>query len=119
MSKAAASVRYFGVYLGLLGIIVLLVPGILLSIFHIPETHEVWIRVAGLLTFNIGVYYCFAAASEATAFFRASIYTRSLVLAGFIVFVLLGLAPVPLILFGIPDFLGGLWTRWALKQANA
>ncbi len=118
MSKAALSIRYFGVYLMVLGLIVLFLPGTLLGIFAIAEPREVWIRVAGLLVFNVGVYYWFAAGAEATSFFRASIFTRSLILVGFIAFVVLGWAPATLILLAVPDFLGGLWTAWALKQGN-
>jgi len=53
MSKAAFTVKAFGVYLVLLGIALVLVPNLLLGLFGIPSTSEVWIRVVVLLAFNI------------------------------------------------------------------
>lgn len=118
MSRAAATIRTFGYYLIALGVALAAVPNLLLGVFLMPETNEVWIRVVGLLVFNIGVYYLVAARMEATDFFWASIATRSLVLVGFAVFVLAGLAKPMLIGFGAVDFLGGLWTWRALKSAS-
>jgi hypothetical protein len=117
MTKAAFTIRTFGYYLIALGLVLVAVPNLLLSMFLMPETSEVWIRVVGLLAFNIGVYYLYAAKCEATEFFRASIFTRTLVLFGFAAFVLMGLASPMLVGFGVVDFLGGLWTWRALKGA--
>ena len=117
MSPAAFTVRAFGYYLLVLGVALVAVPNLLLGLFLMPATGEVWIRVVGLLVFNIGVYYLYAARCEATAFFRASVFTRPLVLVGFAAFVLAGLAKPMLIGFGLVDFLGGLWTWRALKRA--
>jgi protein-S-isoprenylcysteine O-methyltransferase Ste14 len=116
MSKAAFTIETFGYYLLLLGVVVILVPNIFLAMFHIPATSEVWIRVAGVLVFNIGIYYLYAAKCEATAFFQASIYTRMFVLLAFTIFVTLGLASPKLILLSFGDVLGAIWTYMALKK---
>jgi hypothetical protein len=76
MSKAAFTVRAFGYYLIVLGVALVAVPNLLLGIFQVPATGEVWIRVVGLLVFNIGVYYICAARCEAVEFFKASVFTR-------------------------------------------
>src|SRR5664279_1780104 len=115
MSKAAFSVRAFGVYLVLLGIALVLSPNLLLGLFGIPATSEVWIRVVGLLAFNVVIYYWYAAKSEARHFFLASVYVRAAVPFVFIAFVALGLASPLLVLFGIIDLAGGLWTLVALR----
>lgn len=115
MSKSAFSVKAFGIYLLVLGLGLTVAPNVLLSVFGMPLTTEVWIRVVGVLVFNIGVYYVYAAKCEAKAFFQASVYTRALVLASFATFALLGLASPVLILFGMADFLGGIWTHLALR----
>ena len=116
MSKAAFTVKAFGVYLLLLGIALILVPNLLLGLFGIPSTSEVWIRVVGLLAFNIGMYYWYAAKSEARPFFLASVYVRAAVPVVFIAFVALGLVSPLLVLFGIVDLAGGLWTFVALRK---
>lgn len=119
MSKAAFSIKAFGVYLLLLGVSLVLVPNLLLGVFAMPRTDEVWIRVVGVLVFNIGLYYWFAAQGEATSVFRASIATRVLVLVAFAAFAALGFAPPMLVLFGLADFAGALWTWQALKRDAA
>ena len=117
MSKAAFTIRAFGYYLIVLGIALVAVPNLLLGLFMMPATNEVWIRVVGVLVFNIGIYYLYAAKCEATDFFRASVFTRTLVLVAFAAFALAGLAKPMLVGFGLVDFLGGLWTWRTLKRS--
>ena len=116
MSKAARTIRYFAIYLSFVGIVLVVAPNILLSVFGFPATQEVWIRVLGVVVFNLGIYYWFAAVSEAVAFFKASVATRTLVFVAFLVFVLLDYVRPALIVFGAVDLIGGLWTAWAIKQ---
>jgi hypothetical protein len=117
MSAAAFTLKVFGLYLLGLGVALVLVPNMLLALFVMQQTNEVWIRVLGLLVFNIGVYYIYAARCEAREFFVASVYTRVLVLAGLTAFVWFGLAKPMLAVFGWIDFLGALWTWRALKKS--
>jgi hypothetical protein len=73
----------------------------------------VWIRVAGVLGFNIGIYAWVGARHR--PFLEASVYTRALVCVAFVAFVLLGFASPLLVLFGLVDLAGGIWTWLALK----
>ncbi len=115
MSKAALSSKVFAVYLFFVGVVFVVAPNLLLSIFQIPQTTEVWIRVVGVLAFNIGVYAWVAAKHEDTSFLVASVYTRFLVFVVFMTFAVIGLASPMLALFGVVDLLGGIWTHFALK----
>lgn len=115
MARPAVTVGVFGAYLFCLGIVLLVAPNVLLSLFGLPETTEVWIRVLGVVVINIGVYYWYAAKSEAKLFFRATVYARFFVLAAFTALVLLGMTKPVLILFGAVDAAGALWTLLALK----
>lgn len=115
MSKSAFTLKAFGIYLLALGVVLTFVPNLLLSIFHIAETSEVWIRVVGVLAFNIGLYYIYAAKCEAKTLFRITVYTRTLVFISFTTFALLGLVSPVLILFGTIDLFGGMWTYLTLK----
>ena len=71
MSPAARSVFVFSSYLWVLGGVLLLVPNVLLSLFGIPETNEVWVRVVfGLappVMIVFGVVDALAAGWTATA----------------------------------------------------
>lgn len=115
ISRAAFSAQIFAVYLFVLGPVLLIAPNFLLSLFRLPVTSEVWIRVIGLLAFNIGVFAWVAAKHEDKHFFVASVPTRCTVFLAITAFAVLGLASPVIILFGVLDLLGGLWTWLALK----
>ncbi len=116
MSKAARSVFVFGLYLAVLGIVLLLVPNVLLALFFLPTTTEVWVRVVGMLVLFLGFYYTQAARKEMKDFIRWTMYPRSTVILFFAAFVLMDLARPALILFGVADLLGVLWTGLALRS---
>ena len=118
MSRAALSLKLFACYLFLLGVALVVAPGLLLGLFGLAAS-EVWIRVVGVLAFNIGAYYWAAAACEARAVFVASVATRAIVFGAFASFAALGLAKPVLVLFGAVDLAGGLWTAAALRSAPA
>ena len=117
MSQAAKSLYYFGYYLLLLGLVLIVYPNTLLSLFQMAETQEVWIRVLGIPVFNIGLIYIFMGPANNTLFNTLSVYTRASVLVWFIVFVLIGWAAPSLILFGVVDALGAAWTYTALRKS--
>jgi hypothetical protein len=116
MSKSAFSIQAFGIYIIALGLGLVFVPNLLLPLFRIPATTEVWIRVLGVVVANIGILYVVAARSNALAVIRATVYGRPAVLAWFVAFVLLGLAPPMLLLFGAVEVVGALWTWLALRS---
>ena len=115
-SSAAFSVKFFGVYALLTGLNLMFAPNMLLGMFGIPATNEVWIRVVGVLAFNIGVYYWYAAKCEAKAFFEATVYARGFVFIAFAAFVALGLVNKALILFGAVEVIGAVWTWLAVRK---
>jgi hypothetical protein len=119
MSKSAMSVFVFSIYLFVLGTVLIVIPNVLLSLFGLPETSEVWIRVVGMLVLILAFYYSQAARGGLTGFFRWTVYARSAVPVFFIAFVVLGLAPAMLILFGVVDAAGALWTAFALRADRA
>ncbi len=119
MSKGARSVFVFGLYLVVLGIVFLVAPNFLLALFFLPTTTEVWPRVVGMLVLFLGFYYTQAARKEFTDFIRWTMYPRATVILFFAVFVLLDLAKPPLLLFGIVDLLGVIWTGLALRTSKA
>ncbi len=118
MSKSALSVFIFGLYLLVLGIVLVVAPNFLLGLFSLPSTSEVWIHVVGVLVLILFFYYTQAARKEMTDFFRLTVYARSSVIVFFTAFVLLGWAKPALILFGAIDLLGAIWTAWALRSAK-
>ncbi len=118
MTAASKSLYYFGFYLLLTGISLIVAPNLILSLLAIPETTEVWIHVLGTVVTAIGLYYVFMAPSNNALFLMLSVYARTSILVWFIVFVLIEWAPAQLILFGLVDAAGAAWTYMALRKGN-
>lgn len=116
MKPAARSVYYFGLYLYVTGLTLIFVPNVLLNLLNIPETNEVWIRVAGVLAFCLGYYYHRTAKGNLLAFFKLTIPTRILVFISFAGFALLHYISPMIIGFGVIDLLGAIWTWTALPR---
>jgi hypothetical protein len=119
MSTSARSVFAFAIYLVGLALVLLIAPNVLLQLFGVPTTSEVWICVVGMLVLFLGFYYSQAARRGMTEFFRWTVFVRSTVVVFFTAFVLLGFVSPMLILFGIVDLLGAIWTGLALRSERS
>jgi hypothetical protein len=118
MSSAARSVFFFGIYLIVLGATLLIAPNLLLGIFGMPPTSEVWIRIVNRRDARgISWYPPQAARGELLAYFWWTVYLRLSVIGFFAVFVALGMAPAGLMLFAGIDVLGALWTCVACDRS--
>ena len=117
MNAASRSVYYFGFYLLATGVTLTVFPNTLLSIVGMPEATEVWIHILGAIVFMIGLYYVFMAPANHALFLTLTVYARCAVFVWFLVFVLIGMAPVQLMLFGSVDLIGAIWTYTALRKA--
>jgi hypothetical protein len=115
MSKAAFSSKVFAIYLFVIAPLLVFAPNAMLGLFGIAPTSEVWIRVVGVIAFNLGVYSWVAAKHDSTAFLAASVYTRCSVFVAFAIFGGLGLVSPMIILFGLVDLAGAVWTYLSLK----
>ena len=118
LRPAQRSVVAFGVYLLILALVLLAVPNLLLAIFGIPATQEVWIRVVGMLVGFLGYYYVRHGAGAVRSFLEMTIHVRLSVPAFFLAFVVLAGAPWQLLLFAVFDVLGAGWT-WRSLQASS
>ncbi len=116
MSQSAKSVYYFGFYLVVLGLTLILQPNLLLGIVGLPETTEVWIRVVGMLVLALSAYYIMVGKSDHTLFLKVTVYVRSCIILFFIAFTLAGWVQPVIILFGVVDLLGAAWTYLLLKK---
>ena len=115
MSRAARSLFVFGVYLVVLGLLLLLFPNLLLRVFGVPPTKEIWIRVNGMFVLCLAYYYIQTARHGLTTFIRWTVWGRAVVILFFAAFVLLAGAPRALLLFGLVDLLSAVWTFIALQ----
>ncbi|MBN1482926.1 hypothetical protein EH223_13410 [candidate division KSB1 bacterium] len=115
MSKAAKSLFFFGIYILLTGLGFLLAPNLVLGTLGFQTTAEPWIYVVGVVALVLGYYYIQSARHELTTFFRFTVQARGVVILFFVALVLLKIGPLPLLVFGIVDLLGAIWTAVALR----
>lgn len=116
MTKASKSVYYFGFYLLATGLALVFAPNIMLTVFGMEPSSEVWIRVVGTLVFAIGTYYVFTAPTNNAMFLKWTVYNRVLIAAWFTLFVAMGWAEWQLLLFGGIDLIGAAWTWSAMRK---
>ena len=115
MSRAAWSCAVFGVYAFAMGVGLVLAPNLLLGLFRFAPTDEPWASVAGAIALAIGVYYLVCARNEVEPFMRASIYGRTMFCCVTCALAWRYQTPM-LVVFGVVDLLGALWTAWALGR---
>ena len=104
------------IYVIVAGLQLLFVPNMMLGLFGIPPTNEIWIRVMGMLVFVLFFYYKAMAEHGNDTVVMATVYGRLAFCAGLVVFVILGLAQAALIGFAILEIGLALWT---LKEVRA
>lgn len=116
MSYPGKTVFVFGCYMLLLSVPLLLAPNLLLGIFGFALTEEVWIRVVGLLVLYLGIYYVLAGRNDILPFISATVPVRASVLVFFAVFVAAEMVSPMLLVLGLPDLFGAVWTWRALRS---
>ena len=119
MSRAAKSLLVFGIYLIVLGVLLLLLPNVLLRIFGAPPTNEIWIRINGMFVICLSYFYIQTARHDLTYFIRWTVWARAAVIIYFVAFVTLAGAPKALLLFGTIDLVSATWTFMALQTDRA
>ena len=117
MRSASTSIIAWSIYMLLIGLGFTLVPNLVLPIFGLPTTDEVWVRVAGLLVGFTAIYYYICGRQNVGVFIRATVPVRLGFAAGLALLAALRLGGAALFLFAALDILGAAWTWWALRSA--
>jgi hypothetical protein len=118
MSKAAISVFVFGWYILANAIVLLVAPNMMLGMLRLEPTREPWLRLLGLMTLALSVYYIQSAREELTGFFRLTMWGRAVILLGTIALAGAGLVPRVIVIFGVVDAAGAVWTAAALRRPS-
>lgn len=116
MAMSARTMFVFAIYLFVLGVGLIAVPNQLLAPFQIPPTQEVWVRVLGMVTLFLGIYYVTAARHNLLPIMEMSVKLRASVPVFLAGFVALGFAPPVLLVFGAVDLAGAIWTFLTLRS---
>ena len=111
MNSVAKSMLYSGIYLILIGVALLVIPGM----FAFPGFPIArWLQAIGIMLGLLG-YFCIATArngdrAEIARFFRWTFPIRFSMFVLLIVFGVIGLVNPIIIIFGFIDFLAAIWT---------
>ena len=119
------TILVFGMLAILLGLVGLIKPEITLKLlgFEIVERAArppgdytlVFMIASSMASFNMGVYYVFAALNDVRVFYGWTVPFRALTFTVFTLTVLAGLAPVPFLGVGAWELLGAIATGIALN----
>jgi len=102
----------------MLGLTLALVPNLILPVFGFPEVTDVWVRLLGLSFFLISWIYYLAIKENWISFYTLSAWARITVSLFILACVMLGIAPWPLVLFGIIDAASAIWTYRSVRCGN-
>ena len=121
---AGWTIFIFGILAFLLGLIGLIRPEILLSIlgFEVVERAQraasdytiVFMTASSMASFNMGVYYIFAALNDVKIFYRWTVPFRVVTFVVFTTVVIAGIAPMKFLGVGIWELVGAISTGIAL-----
>jgi len=116
----------FGILAFLLGLTGLIRPEILLSIlgFEVIERAQraagdytiVFMTASSMASFNMGIYYIFAALNDVKIFYRWTVPFRVVTFVVFTMTVIAGIAPLKFLGVGIWELLGAIATGVALNR---
>jgi len=123
---AGWTIFIFGILALILGLVGLIRPEILLSIlgFEVLERTQraigdytiVFMTASSMASFNMGVYYVFAALNDVKVFYRWTVPFRGLTFLVFTALVISGAAPINFLGVGIWELTGAIATGIALYQ---
>ena len=116
MEAPTLSIYIWGMYVLLIGALLLFIPGKTLVLFGHEKPKDHWVRVIGIITLSLGYFYLNAAQNEVYSFYWASVYARIAGLIGFSGLVIFKIAKPKIILFGLIDALGATWTLLTLMN---
>jgi hypothetical protein len=119
LTPAALSLAVYGIYLLANGAGLVIAPNLSLALLGLPPSQEVWIRVLGLVSGELGFYFLFAARNGISSFFPVTVYARGVAAAVFVALVVFKLGPTQLLLFAAIDLLAASWTQFAIRRERA
>ena len=117
MSRATHSLRIYALFLLGFGGWFTLAPNLFLEAIRVEHTDQPWIRMMGVLTMAVGLFYWKAAQASLKPFYWWSVGIRLFTAACVVVLVSVRLAPPMLLAFGGFDVVFALWT-WTDLRAD-
>jgi hypothetical protein len=118
MNLPAKTIHYFAYYMVFEVIMLLWSPAALLQMVGIEPASAVWLRVIAGIVAGLTIYYFKISRAQIAAMYPVTVYERSTVFLVTALLYALNHLPFIVLLVGIVDLLGALWTRWAISRAK-
>ncbi len=118
MSKTAKSILFFSFYMIIVALVLIFVPTLVLRILSIPDSGSILVRFMGMTVLFIAYLYLRAGLNEKKfrALYPLTLHTRFSALVILILFtIILGANPI-IILFGLIDSAGAVWTIISMRR---
>jgi hypothetical protein len=103
------------VYVIITGLQLIFVPNMLLAMFNMPATNEIWIKVLGIVVLPLFALYYAVSKHGSMSAVKATVFSRMFVGLGFILLFLTKQAPPSIVLFAGVDILTAVWTIVELR----
>lgn len=114
MDAPTLSIFIWGIYVLLMGVFLIFLPGKTLTLFGHEKPKDHWVRVVGIIAISLGFFYLNSAQNVVYSFYWASIFARMAGFIGFSGLAVFKIANPKIILFGLIDALGATWTLLTL-----
>jgi hypothetical protein len=117
MSTPAKTIHYFAFYMILEVVLLLWCPAFLMKLAGIEAPAAVWLRMIGGIVAGLTYYYFNLSTRQIKSLYIVTVWERSTVFLVALLLFLLNGAPLALLLVGVVDFCGAMWTLWAIKSS--
>lgn len=99
-----------------MGLGLLVIPNLLLPLFGLPQTTDVWVRVLGALALVLCTYYYAMIKQQNTTYYRATVWGRYGFCVALVALVVLGYGAKPMLIFAVAEAVLAGWTHFALGK---
>jgi hypothetical protein len=118
MTTPAKTIHYFAFYMIFEVVMLLWSPPALLRMAGVDPSDAVWLRVIAGIVAGLTIYYFKVSRAQIAAMYPVTVYERSTVFVATAALFMLDHLPFVVLLVGVVDLLGALWTLWAIKSAE-
>ena len=118
MKQVKLSLQAQVAYMLGMGFGLLLVPNLVLPLFQLSTTSEVWVRIIGALALTFSSYYYACIKTEHLPFYRITVWGRYFFCSCLIVLALTGMGELPILIFSFTELALAIWTHISLKKIN-
>ncbi len=116
MTTPAKTIHYFAFYMIFEVVMLLWSPPALLQMVGVDPSDAVWLRVIAGVVAGLTIYYFKISREQIVAMYPITTYERSTVFVATAALYLFNHLPFIVLLVGIVDLLGALWTLWAMRS---